>query len=157
LTARVATRLATAADLDAISVLFDLYRQFYRLAPDAARARTYLGERFARNESVLIVATARDETVGFCQMYPTFCSLRTAPAFVLYDLFVAPAARGAGVGKALMLAAERHARDCGAARIELATARSNAAAQALYESLGWKRDDEFFVYGRTLSGDSGEA
>ena len=30
--------------------------------------------------------------------------------------------------------------------------RSNVAAQALYESLGWKRDDVFLAYSRTLGG-----
>jgi ribosomal protein S18 acetylase RimI-like enzyme len=28
----------------------------------------------------------------------------------------------------------------------LSTARTNLNAQSLYESLGWERDDEFYVY-----------
>jgi ribosomal protein S18 acetylase RimI-like enzyme len=147
----VATRLAVSGDLESVAGLFDSYRQFYAQAPDLPLARQYIGERFHRGESVLIVAeSGKGGLVGFCQLYPTFCSVRAAPTFVLYDLFVAPAARGAGAGKALMLAAERHAKASGAARMELSTARSNSVAQALYESLGWKRDDDFFVYGKTL-------
>jgi ribosomal protein S18 acetylase RimI-like enzyme len=34
--------------------------------------------------------------------------------------------------------------------MDLTTARSNHAAQALYESLGWKRDDVFLAYSRSL-------
>jgi ribosomal protein S18 acetylase RimI-like enzyme len=147
----VTPRLATAGDLDAIAGLFDQYRQFYEYASDPAAARRYVTERFERRESVLLLAEANDgRAVGFCQMYPTFCSLRMAPTFVLYDLYVAREARGIGAGKALMQAAERHARGSGAVRIELSTARTNTIAQSLYESLGWTRDDAFHVYGKTL-------
>jgi ribosomal protein S18 acetylase RimI-like enzyme len=149
--ATVATRLATSDDLESVAALFDAYRQFYDQTPDLARARQFIGERFERGESILVVAeSGTRELVGFCQLYPTFCSVRAAPTFVLYDLFVTPAARGTGAGKALMIAAESHARVSGAARIELSTARSNRVARALYESLGWQRDEDFFVYGKTL-------
>jgi ribosomal protein S18 acetylase RimI-like enzyme len=149
--ATVATRLATSDDLESVATLFDAYRQFYDQTPDLARARQFIGERFERGESVLVVAeSGTEKLVGFCQLYPTFCSVRAAPTFVLYDLFVTPAARGTGAGKALMIAAESHARASGAARIELSTARSNRVAQALYESLGWQRDEDFYVYGKTL-------
>jgi ribosomal protein S18 acetylase RimI-like enzyme len=47
-----------------------------------------------------------------------------------------------------MLAAEALAHKRGFARMDLSTARSNANAQALYESLGWQRDEAFFVYSR---------
>ena len=147
----ITTRPATRGDLDAVAVLFDAYRQFYRQAPDLALARRYIRERFERNESVLFVAeTGTGELVGFCQLYPTFCSVRAAPTFVLYDLFVSPEARGTGAGRALMLAAEAHASTTGAARMELSTARDNKVAQSLYESLGWLRDEAFFVYGKAL-------
>jgi len=45
-----------------------------------------------------------------------------------------------------MEAARVHAAGAGAVRLELATARSNASAQALYESLGWVRDRDFYRY-----------
>lgn len=106
-----------------------------------------------QNESVLIVAeTGARQLIGFCQLYPMFCSVRAAPTYVLYDLFVSPGARRSGAGRALMLAAEAHAARTGAARMELSTARTNTAAQALYESLGWVRDEAFFVYGKSFPG-----
>jgi len=149
--AGITTRPATSADLDTVAALFDAYRQFYKQAPDLALARRYIHERFQRNESVLIVAaTETMAVIGFCQLYPTFCSVRAAPTYVLYDLFVSPEARGAGAGRALTLAAEAHAASTGAVRMELATARNNTVAQALYESLGWARDEVFFVYSKTL-------
>jgi ribosomal protein S18 acetylase RimI-like enzyme len=49
-----------------------------------------------------------------------------------------------------MEAAARFARATGAAGLELATAKSNAPAQRLYESLGWQRDEAFYQYGLDL-------
>lgn len=108
-------------------------------------------ERLQRSESVVFVAeTETRKIVGFCQLYPTFCSVRAAHTYVLYDLFVSPEARGTGAGRSLMLAAEVHAAKTGVARMELSTARTNVAAQALYESLDWVRDEAFFVYGKSF-------
>ena len=87
---------------------------------------------------------------GFCQLYPTWCSVAAARIFVLYDLFVDDGVRRAGVGRQLMLAAQAFGRAAGAARLDLSTARTNARAQALYESLGWRRDDVFLTYSLSL-------
>ncbi len=147
----ISTRLATMRDLDAVAQLFDAYRQFYKQPPDLPRARQFMRERIARNESVVYVAeTDAGNIVGFTQLYPTFCSVRVAHTYVLYDLFVSPEARGTGAGRALMLAAEAHVAKTGAARMELSTARDNKVAQSLYESLGWVRDEAFYVYGKTI-------
>ena len=52
--------------------------------------------------------------------------------------------------RSLLLAAEAHARATGHARMDLTTARNNLRAQALYESLGWVRDEVFLTYARHL-------
>jgi len=147
----ITTRRATLDDLDGIAPLFDAYRQFYRQPADLALARTYIRERMQGQESVIFVAEdGAGRLVGFTQLYPTFCSVRVAPTFVLYDLFVAPEARGTGAGRALMQAAEAYAAGTGAARLELSTAKTNTVAQSLYESQGWARDEAFYVYNKPL-------
>jgi ribosomal protein S18 acetylase RimI-like enzyme len=147
----ITTRRAGLADLDAVAALFDAYRQFYEMPADADRARAYIEARMKKGESVILVAEDEARTiVGFCQLYPSFCSVLAEPILVLYDLFVDPAARRSGAGRALMLAAERHGRDSGAARMDLQTAESNRSAQALYESLGWTRDTVFRVYTKAV-------
>lgn len=147
----IRTRYAESRDLDAVAALFDAYRQFYGKPPDLALARRYLAERLERKQSVVIVAEDdRRAVVGFTQLYPAFCSVLAAPTFVLYDLFVTPSARGTGAGRALMVAAEDHARRAGAARLELQTAKTNRIGQSLYESCGWVRDRDFHTYTRTL-------
>lgn len=137
-------RLAGADDLDAIAVLFDAYRQLYEQTPDLPMARRFIGERLQQGESILLIAEAAEgRIVGFCQIYPTFCSVLMAPVGVLYDLLVTPEARGMGVGRALLLAAEAHAADAGMARMDLSTGIHNRTAQTLYESLGCARDEAF--------------
>lgn len=74
--------------------------------------------------------------------------MEAKPIYTLYDLFVAPDMRKAGVGRLLLLAAEAHAAQQGMARMDLTTARTNATAQRLYESLGWVRDEVFLTYNR---------
>ena len=149
---QITTRRAGLADLDAVAPLFDAYRQFYEMPPDAARALSYLEARIRHDESVILVAEdPLGAIIGFCQLYPSFCSVLAEPILVLYDLFVDPVARRSGAGRALMLAAERHGRESGVARMDLQTAESNRSAQALYESLGWTRDTVFRVYTKNLA------
>ena len=140
-------RPAQPTDLDPLAHLFDLYRQFYRQPPDAALARRFIADRLTNKDSVLFVASVDGKDLaGFTQLYPTLCSVSAAKIYVLYDLFVAPSARRHGLARILMVHAEAHARHSGAVRLELATARANIAAQTLYESLGWERDEVFYRY-----------
>ena len=146
----IATRPAHLDDLDALAPLFDAYRRFYEQPGDVALASAYLHARMERGESAILVAEADGQVLGFCQMYPTWCSVAAARIFVLYDLFVDDGVRRGGVGRALMLAAQAFAREAGAVRLDLTTARTNARAQALYESLGWVRDDVYSTYNLAL-------
>ena len=99
---------ATKADVAAIAHLFDAYRQFYQYPPDLALANRYIAERIEKADSLILLAQdASAQALGFCQLYPTFCSLEAKPIYALYDLYVAPAARGAGIGNLLLLAAEQ--------------------------------------------------
>ena len=145
-------RHATPDDLDTLAPLFDAYRRFYEQPGDVALASDFLAERMERRDSTLLVAQADGQLLGFCQLYPGWCSVAAARIFVLYDLFVDAEVRRAGVGRALMLAARDFGREAGAVRLDLSTARSNARAQALYESLGWQRDDVYLTYNLSLEG-----
>ena len=147
------TRRATLDDLDALAPLFDAYRRFYEQPGDVALASAYLHARLERGESVILVAEGDGALLGFCQLYPTWCSVAAAPIFVLYDLFVDDGVRRGGVGLALMRAAQAFGREAGAVRLDLSTARTNARAQALYESLGWQRDDVYQTYSLSLTRD----
>lgn len=72
----------------------------------------------------------------------------------LFGLYVAPEARGSGLGTSLVEAAVRAARELGAERLELTVTAVNVAAIHLYRSAGfeaWGRQPQSLrVYGRDL-------
>jgi len=145
-------REASSGDLPALGRLFDEYRQFYKLSTDVERATEYITARLAAGDSIVLVAVDESgELRGFTQLYPTWCSLLAGPVYVLYDLYVPPRARRRGVARALLEAAARRAGRDGKLRMTLSTANTNVNAQALYESLGWERDNEFYVYNLSIS------
>lgn len=141
-------RQAGPADAPIVAPLFDAYREFYEQPSDPALARAFISERLERGESVIFVAERNGRPVGFVQLYPLFSSTSPRPRrlWLLNDLYVAPEARGSGVGHALMARARRLAEETDACGLELATARTNQMAQRLYESLGYRRDDLFLRY-----------
>ena len=146
--------LATSKDIDEVARLFDLYRQFYEQDPDLTLAQRYIGEQIANGSSVIFVAWGGEgedhHAVGFTQLYSTFCSVEASPIWMLYDLYVEEDTRGKGIGKSLMQQAHKMAAKSGASRIDLETAFDNINAQALYESLGYEKDNEFYKYSLEL-------
>ena len=147
----ISIRLATLQDLEALAQLFDAYRQFYEQATDIELATTFIKDRLNHQDSIIFVAlNSAQALIGFCQLYPTFCSVIAAPICVLYDLYVDSTTRKSGAGKALMLAAQEYAANNGFKRLDLSTAKTNLNAQALYESLGWVRDEIFYSYNKEL-------
>lgn len=133
-------RRAGVADLDAASGLFDAYRRFYGQPHDLPRARSWLAERMAREESVLLIAERGGMAVGFTQLYRMFSSVRTGRLWILNDLYVDAGARRCGIARALLDAAAAIARDDGSIGVMLETARDNVAARALYVAAGWSAD-----------------
>lgn len=137
---------ATVADAPRIAPLFDAYRQFYKQNSDLAAARAFIAQRLERDESVVFLALAGDEAAGFVQLYPCFSSIAMKRMWILNDLFVTPEARRRGAARALMQRARQWALETQADGLWLETAVDNRAAQRLYESLGWKRDDDYYRY-----------
>jgi ribosomal protein S18 acetylase RimI-like enzyme len=142
---------ATRDHLDDLVPLFEGYRAFYGHAPAPERAREFLAERLTTGDTVIFLATlqqpgAQAVPAGFTHLFPSFTTGGMRRIWILNDLFVAPDARRYGVGRRLL----EHTRDfgceTGAARLTLETQVTNHAAQALYESLGWVRDTQFYMY-----------
>lgn len=140
--------------LEFLLPLFNGYRDFYEQPRDEAGARTFLSARMGNDDAVIFLAIHPDDArryLGFVLLYPTFDSVVMAPVWVLHDLFVEPPFRQRGIGRLLMDAARDYCRQTDAVRIDLSTAITNEKAQALYESLGYERDTEFFQYSLALS------
>jgi ribosomal protein S18 acetylase RimI-like enzyme len=142
---------ANSEHLDELASLFDQYRIFYEQGSDIEACKAFMEHRLERDESVIFAARSDDEKlVGFTQLYCSFCSVDLKPLVYLYDLFVEPSSRRNGAARSLMEAARQFALAQGASRLALETATDNVNAQALYEDLGWERDEEFYHYNLEL-------
>lgn len=145
---------ASPADLDDLVQLFAGYLQFYQEDKPLAAIRVFLVARLSSGDSQLFLARdAQGGALGFVQLYPFQASLALQPAWLLSDLYVLEAARRQGVGEALMNTARAHAETTGACGLQLQTAKSNLVGQALYERLGYVRDELFHTYWLALPPD----
>jgi ribosomal protein S18 acetylase RimI-like enzyme len=136
--------------LEEVATLFDQYRVFYNQPSDLDAARAFIQERFEKNDSTIFVVRDNGLMVGITQLFPTLSSVSMKRVWILNDLFVQEAYRKKGAAKLLMNAAENFARETGAVRIILSTQISNIAAQILYESLGYRKDEDFYHYSLSL-------
>ena len=147
--------------LDALAPLFDAYRVFYEQPSDLDLAQQFLHARLSMNQSVVFLAIEHDsqgehtvlekkpqpeQGLGFVQLYPSFSSVSAQRLWILNDLYVASSARRSGVAQALMEAARSFAAQDGAKGLFLETAHDNHPAQALYESLGYRRNTEYYYF-----------
>jgi ribosomal protein S18 acetylase RimI-like enzyme len=146
-------RPAVSGDAPELARLFDDYRIFYKQLSDRAAAHAFVGEQVEKGVTRFFLArdTTDSTALGFVHLIPSLGTLAMRPIWYLEDLFVIPSARRRGVARALMLRAEEFARENGAERLTLSTAHDNYAAQALYRSLGYVRDEYFWQFHRTLS------
>lgn len=86
---------------------------------------------------LLAAAGAGSPPVGVLQLRFRFSVWKAAPDAWIEDVYVAPAARRAGVGDALVARAIQRAAERGARRVELDCNEDNAGALALYERHGF--------------------
>jgi GNAT superfamily N-acetyltransferase len=134
-----AIRLATAADVPTILELIRGLAEYEKLlhevvATEADLHRTLFGP--ARYAEVLIAEDAGGAAIGFALFFHNYSTFLGRPGIYLEDLFVRPAARGKGVGKALMIAVARLAVERGCGRFEWAVLDWNVDAIRFYRSLG---------------------
>jgi ribosomal protein S18 acetylase RimI-like enzyme len=132
----ISIRLATVEDAASIArLLHDFNTEFSEPTPGVARLTEIVGAMFAAGEITVLLAGEGPDGVAVLRF-------RTAiwtgePEAHLQELYVVPALRGNGIGRALLEAAMATARDRGATGIDLNTGETDTAARALYESSGF--------------------
>lgn len=96
---------------------------------------------FGRRHELLIAEDGDGTLLGFLVMLYDLPDevTTTEQAFVAYTA-VEPFARGRGVGRALMEAAEEAARKAGLRYVSLMVTEDNAAARALYDRAGFQTE-----------------
>jgi GNAT superfamily N-acetyltransferase len=133
-----AIRPATEGDVDEVLRLIRELAEYEKLAHMAVGTPAMLREALfgARPACEALIAESGGRAVGFALYYTTFSTFLCKPGIHLEDLFVEPAHRGAGIGKALLrrLAALAAERGCG--RLEWHVLDWNEPSIRFYESLG---------------------
>ena len=90
-----------------------------------------------------LLAEVSGEPVGFALFFPHFSTFRSAAGLYLEDLFVQPAWRGHGIGRALLAAVAARAVERGCSRLEWVVLDWNHPALAFYQRLGAQALDEW--------------
>jgi GNAT superfamily N-acetyltransferase len=147
-------RPATPTDLPLIAALIRELAEYEKLSHEVRFDEAVLGEQLfgPRPYAEVLIAEAGGEPQGFALFFHNFSTFEGRPGIYLEDLFVRPAARGAGLGKALMAAVAKLAVERGCARFEWWVLDWNAPSIAFYEKLGAKPMDEWTVM--RLEGDA---
>jgi GNAT superfamily N-acetyltransferase len=131
------------SDLPELVPLLRDYCEFYETRPGEAALRALCEELLADPDSVGLQLLARDAegtALGFATLYWVLSTLRAGPIGLMNDLYVAPAARRGGIGRALIDACGDECRRKGVSALEWYTAVDNARAQSVYDETGASRE-----------------
>ncbi len=144
-------RHAVPQDADRLLELMEGLARFEDYIDDFAVTRESILEHGFGDERLFtaFVAEHDDDLVGMAVTYPILWTYTLRPKLVLKELYVVEAARGMGVGKALMAAVISLAKSAGAAEVIWTVMSGNAAAEDFYQSLGGSPDRKWINW--TLS------
>lgn len=147
-------RPATAADAATIATLVRELADYEKLLHEAkAGPDDFLREITAENPVIrVLIAEWNGEPAGFALYFFNFSTFVGRPGLYLEDLFVRPALRSHGIGRALLRALARVARERGCGRMEWAVLDWNEPAIRFYRKLGAVAMDDWTV--QRVSGDA---
>jgi ribosomal protein S18 acetylase RimI-like enzyme len=131
-----AVRRATADDAGDIGrLLHDFNTEYDDPTPGPERLAERMTTLMAGGDTVVLLGGAGPDGLAVLRFREAIWS--EALECYLAELYVVPARRGRGLGRALMNAAMEVARETGADYMDLGTSEDDVAARALYESLGF--------------------
>ncbi|GAB4460713.1 MAG: GNAT family N-acetyltransferase [Elainellaceae cyanobacterium] len=141
-------RLATPADAPAVFELILALAEYENLTHEVVGSVELLAEHLGglgvgsaeqrRPFIEALLAEVDQQTIGFALFFSNYSTFLTKPGIYLEDLFVQPAYRGQGIGKALLSALAKLALERGCGRLEWNVLDWNEPAIAFYERMGAK-------------------
>jgi GNAT superfamily N-acetyltransferase len=136
MTSSLLVRPIARLDREQWEMLWQGYQAFYKIELSAEVTIQTWSRFFDGLEPVnALVAERLGEIVGFVHFIFHRSTWLTGPTCYLQDLFTSEAARGGGVGRALIEAVYERARSGGAQRVYWLTHQTNETAMALYEKV----------------------
>ena len=150
-------RCAETGEARAVAELLHAFnREFGEPSPPVANLAERITELLDGGDTVVLLVGDGPDGVAVLRFRAAIWSIGLECH--LAELYVVPARRGQGLGRALMEAALREARDRGADIMEIGVDEPDLAARRLYESLGFTNRDGgpegpvMYVYERDLRG-----
>jgi GNAT superfamily N-acetyltransferase len=141
-------RPATPADMPTICRLIRGLSEYERLPLGATFTEDRVrGHLFGpRPYAEVLLAEEDGPAVGYALFFHNYSTFRAQPGIYLEDLFVEPAHRGRGHGKALLLAVARLAVERGCGHVDWSVLDWNEPAIRFYRTLGAVPLDEWTTY-----------
>jgi ribosomal protein S18 acetylase RimI-like enzyme len=139
---------------DIAQLLHDFNDEFDEPSPPVDEREGRLSALLPGGDPVVLLVGEGPDGLAVLRFRPSIWS--TGLECYLAELYVAPARRGCGLGRALMEAAIREARERGADRMDIGVDEPDLPARRLYESLGFTNRSGgadgplMFVYEREL-------
>jgi GNAT superfamily N-acetyltransferase len=128
----------TAAELAEVAEVFDQYRHHYGEPALPGQTLAWLAQHTSSGVLTIFTAHTGEELTGIATAVTVPASLRLGCFWQLRDLYVVPAARRHGTGRALVSAVRAAAATAGALRVSVQTETGNAAALTLYHASGFR-------------------
>jgi GNAT superfamily N-acetyltransferase len=136
----IAIRAATTADLPRILQFIRQLAAYEKLSHEVeateARLRATLFPAEGRPAAECLLAFWHDQPAGFAVFFHNYSTFLARPGLYLEDLFVEPACRGRGIGRALLQHCAQLANTRGCGRMEWTVLDWNESAKGFYQKFG---------------------
>jgi GNAT superfamily N-acetyltransferase len=141
-------RAAEPPDVALLLALFGELAEYENLTHMMRADERKLSEALfgARPLAEALIAERDGEAAGYALFFPTFSSFLASAGMWLEDLFVRPAHRRHGVGRALLAAVAERTRERGGERLEWAALDWNELALGFYRALGARTMGEWITH-----------
>lgn len=120
---------------DVARLLHAFNSEFEESTPDVATLTERTRRLLGAGEITVLLAGAGPDGISLFRFRPALWA--EGLECYLQELYVAPALRGRGIGRALLTATIELAREAGAAGVDLNTGETDTEARGLYESMGF--------------------
>jgi GNAT superfamily N-acetyltransferase len=143
----IAIRHAVPSDLPTIMQFIRDLAEYEKLDHEVRFVEETLGDHLfgARPMAEVIIGEVSGHPQGFALFFHNFSTFEGRPGIYLEDLFVRPEARGAGLGKALLVELAKLAVERRCARLEWWVLDWNTPSIGFYKKLGARPMDEWTV------------
>jgi GNAT superfamily N-acetyltransferase len=139
---------ATERDVAVILGFIRKLAEYEKLSHQVAATEELLRDSLfgGRRVAEVLIAYLANEPAGFALYFHNFSTFLGRPGIYLEDLFVEPAQRGKGIGKALLIAVAKIARERNCGRLEWAVLDWNRPAIDFYRGLGAVPLDDWTLF-----------